>query len=141
MPHADEREHLVVELKRPSEKLNSEAASQIKSYAFAVADDERFKHTKTTWTFWALSNEIDKEVGREAAQRGREAGILHEDADRRLTIWVKTWGQIIEECRGRMAFFQKELQYRADRDSGLEYLRATHAKYLPDTAKRPPGGR
>ena len=36
-PKSEEREHLVIELKRPAKKIDSDVASQIESYAFAVA--------------------------------------------------------------------------------------------------------
>ncbi len=41
-PRHDERDHLIVELKRPSQKINSAILSQVESYAIAVAEDERF---------------------------------------------------------------------------------------------------
>jgi len=45
--HADEREHLIVELKAPKVKIGQKEITQIESYAFAVAEDERFKHLNT----------------------------------------------------------------------------------------------
>lgn len=130
-PRAEEREHLIVELKRPSQKIDSKVASQIKSYAFAVADDERFKDTKTRWVFWAISNDVSDSVKREANQRNRPRDLLYEDDEERIYIWVKTWGQLIESCRARLEFFQKELNYNAENESALSYLRKMHNKYLP----------
>jgi len=43
LPHAEEREHLVIELKRPSKKVDLQVTTQIESYAMAVATDERFR--------------------------------------------------------------------------------------------------
>jgi len=57
-PRADEREHLIVELKRPKKVIDSGAYDQIESYAMAVAADERFRDTKTRWIFWAVSDDI-----------------------------------------------------------------------------------
>lgn len=54
----EEREHLVVELKRPKAVINSHVYDQIESYAMAVANDERFRDTETRWVFWAISDEI-----------------------------------------------------------------------------------
>jgi hypothetical protein len=130
-PRAEEREHLIVELKRPAQKIDSEVASQIRSYAFAVADDERFKDTKTRWVFWAISNDISGSVRREANQRNRPRDLLYEDEEERIFIWVKTWGQLIESCRARLEFFQKELNYNVENESALSYLRKMHNKYLP----------
>jgi hypothetical protein len=127
----EEREHLVVELKRPRQNIDAEAAAQIKGYAVAVAEDERFRDTKTRWIFLAVSNEISAYVRREARQRNRPEGILFDDEELRITVWVKTWGQLLESCRGRLKFFQEHLQYAANQDSAISYLQQTHDKYLP----------
>jgi hypothetical protein len=46
-------------------------------------------------------------------------------------IWVKSWGQIIEAARARLEFFQEQLEYSADDESALAYLRKIHEQYLP----------
>lgn len=133
LPRQDERHHLVVELKRPTVKIDGKAASQVKSYALAVAADERFVDTNTKWTFWAVSNVVTDDVQVEASQPNRPQGIILEHEKRRVQVWVKSWGQVIEECRGRLRFFQERLNYLSSKASALDYLRATHAKYLPHT--------
>jgi len=129
---AEDREHLVVELKRPSVKIDSNVAAQIKSYAFAVADDERFRSVPAKWIFWAVSNDIDSVVEREVAQRDRAHGILFEDKEQRITIWIKTWSQIINDCKARLRFFEEKLNYTPDRDSSLQHLSHTYQKYIAD---------
>jgi hypothetical protein len=133
IPHAkkEEREHLVIELKRPSQPIDSGVADQITSYAFAVANDERFKDTDTRWVFWAISNEVSDSVRWRAKQHNRPEGLLHDPEEGRVVIWVKSWGQIVESARGRLQFFQEQLQYSADDESALEYLRNIHQRYLP----------
>jgi hypothetical protein len=130
-----QREHLVIELKRPTQKIDLGVQNQILSYAEAVCRDERFRDTATRWHFWAVSNEMDNSVSMLANQRNRPAGLLYEDAKTQVFIWAKTWGQIIQECKARLDFFQQRLAYQADRDSGLKYLNAVHERYLPKTAK------
>ena len=39
LPRAEEREHLVVELKRPNQKVTDKVLNQIEAYATAVAND------------------------------------------------------------------------------------------------------
>lgn len=131
-PRAKEHEHLVVELKRPKVSIDDEALTQLKSYAFAVADDERFRDTETRWTFWAISNEMSDFARHEASQSGRPFGLVFDDDKRRIRIWVKTWAQVIDECRARLQFFREKLEYSADRQSGLDYLRRVHASLLPE---------
>ncbi len=130
-PRADEWEHLVVELKRPSKKIDTEVLAQVKSYAIAVAKDERFLNTKTRWIFWAVSNEMTDEALRDARQRGRPEGLFYDDEELRITAWAKTWGQIIQECKARHNFYKKHLEYDADKDSARAYLQKAHEKYLP----------
>lgn len=128
---AEEREHLIVELKRPAKKVDSGVTTQIESYAFAVAGDERFRDTRTKWVFWAISNEMSDSVRRKANQKNRPNGLLFEDNEEQITIWVKTWGQLIDSCRARLEFFQKELNYSAENDSAISYLKRMHEKLLP----------
>jgi Histidine kinase-, DNA gyrase B-, and HSP90-like ATPase len=129
---SEDREHLIVELKRPDVLIDSEVASQIESYAFAVAEDERFRDVKTKWVFWAVSTDMDIMVRRKISQRDRARGILFQDDEQRITIWVKTWSQIINECRARLRFFAEKLNYAPDRDSSLAHLKKTYHKYLAD---------
>jgi hypothetical protein len=130
-PKPEEREHLVVELKAPKVDIDNPAMLQLQGYAEAVAQDARFKDTGTRWVFWAVSNEVKEPVRNMARQPNRPEGLYYEDRERRYTMWVKTWGQLILECKGRLQFFQNHLQYAADNESALAYLRAAHAKYLP----------
>lgn len=126
-----DREHLVVELKRPSVSIGTKEADQLESYAVAVAEDPRFRDTKTKWVFWAVSTEISPTIRRRANQRDRARGILYQSDDAPIiTIWVKSWAEIIEDALARMRFFQDGLGYSPDRDSSLEHLRVTYNKHV-----------
>ena len=145
-PRANEREHLVVELKRPAKRICTKVLGQIEDYAIAVAKDERFFDTKTKWVFWAISNEMTEEARRKANQRERPAGLVFDDAELRVTVWAKTWGQIIQDCKGRLNFFKEKLDYEANHDSALSYLKRAHEKYIPtcltdDDTKEAGGGK
>jgi len=130
-PRKEELEHLVVELKRPSVKIDGPALDQIDGYADAVANDPRFRDTKARWVFWVVSTEVTDRVRSRTNQAGRPPGISFISSDARITVCCKTWGEIINESSARLSFFQEQLRYTADRDSALEYVRQTHAKYLP----------
>ena len=130
-PKANELEHLIVELKRPSQRIDEKVYGQINKYALAVANDERFRDVNTTWTFWALSTARDDYVNELANQPGRARGILLQKTQPSITVWAKTWGELINENRARLEFFRKQLDYNADRESALEHLRKTHEKYFP----------
>ncbi|HEX6681095.1 MAG TPA: ATP-binding protein [Gaiellaceae bacterium] len=123
------REHLVVELKRPSTKVGKTEIVQIEEYAFAVQADERFSKTDTTWTFWIVSNEFDSYAERRAQQQHLPSGVIH-DGDG-IRIWAKTWAEVIEDCNQRLKFVQSNLDYRSTRDHAVEYLRDTYRQFLP----------
>jgi len=127
----DEREHLVVELKRPIQTINPVVAAQIRSYAFAVQRDDRFNHTKTRWEFWALSNRVTEQVEWEMEDAAN--GILKQTDN--LVIKIKTWGQVLEECRGRLTFFQDKLSYAPEDEDAMAYLRSVHERYLPEAVE------
>lgn len=133
---SDEREHLVVELKRPSVSIGAKEAGQIKEYATAIAGDERFRDTNTRWEFWVVATSMSESVRLDANQKDRPSGLLSSPEGLRTRVWVKTWAQIIEECRARLHFFQQTLNYNATEDAGLEYIRKLHRAYLPDALCR-----
>lgn len=130
-PRNGEYDYLIVELKRPSKKLDAEVLTQIKQYAFAVASDERFHNIPATWTFIAISNELDDYAKREANQRGQPHGRVHDDAELNITVWIKPWAEVINDARARLAFFNEQLTYEADRDTAKAYLKKTHDKFIP----------
>ena len=124
------REHLVVELKRPSVILGRDEITQIEGYAAAVASDPRFNRTEVQWDFVLAGNDWDEFAALRANQRDKPAGLIL-DSDG-LRVWVKTWSQLIAENEHRLKFVQASLEYMPDEDQALEYLRQTHSKYLPD---------
>ena len=135
-PTDDERKHLVVELKRPSQPLNEDVLGQIKKYAKAVALDERFKHSKVEWDFVAVSNKFTPDAELEARQSGKPRGLILELEDPiRIRVWAKTWGEIIQEAEGRLTFYKRRLEYQANDDEALGYLRVIDAAYLSDAVK------
>ena len=55
-------------------------------------------------------------------------GKIHE-ADN-VSIWVKTWAQVLDENRVRLQFFQERLEYEADKGASLKHLQEHYAKFL-----------
>lgn len=130
-PRDGEFDYLVVELKRPSQKINDEIISQIKKYAYAVAEDERFKGVPAKWTFLAISNEFDSYAKREANQRNKPKGQIYDDADLNMTVNIKTWAEVIANARSKLQFINQHLQYNVNQDTSQKYLKETHAKFIP----------
>lgn len=131
-PRAGEYDYLVVELKRPKKKIDAEVLTQIQNYAIAVAGDERFREVPATWKFLAVSNDLDEFAKRQTAQRERPKGLVFDDAEHKITVWVRGWAEIINNARARLSFINQHLAYEADQASAKEYLKKTHAKYIPN---------
>ena len=132
----DERKHLVIELKRPSQSLNEDVINQIKKYAKAVALDDRFKHSNVEWDFVAVANRFTKDAEFEARQRDKPRGMVFElDDPVKIRVWAKTWGEIIQEAEGRLTFYKRRLEYQANDQEALRYLRTINADYLSDEVK------
>jgi hypothetical protein len=129
-------ENLIVELKRPSVKIDSKAISQVTSYALAVANDERFKGNQTKWVFWALSNEIEESALPLTRPKDAPEGRIFSLQDPDITIWAKTWSQLMVQCRTRLKFFQEKLDYTASNDSAIEVLRNLHNRLLPEEIQK-----
>lgn len=130
--HSDEREHLIIELKAPSVRIGSKEITQIESYAFAIAEDERFRSLKSKWNFWVISNDIDNFAKRRREQQGYSDGVIYrsnQTSETDITIWVKTWGELINECKHRMEFLKNHLDYNIDGSEGLLYLKEKYAEY------------
>jgi hypothetical protein len=127
---ANDIEHMVVELKAPKVKIGSKEIVQAKTYAIAVTSDERFSAISgIKWHFWIVSNDYDH-----YAKNEMDSGP---DPERRLisrspnaTVGIKTWGELIEENRARLQFFQEHLQHTADESAAIRYLQEKHSKFL-----------
>lgn len=133
----DRNRHLVVELKAPKVDATLTELTQIKSYAKAVAKDPRFASSTTQWDFWLITSEIDEDVRQEASQRGREQGLvfepdLPEAPGARVRVWVRDWGQIINDARHRLDYFQKSLQHDPSLEDARDYLRRNHGDVIPE---------
>ncbi|MET8407382.1 ATP-binding protein [Streptomyces sp. NPDC005195] len=128
---SEHQHHLIVELKRPSVIAGYKERQQIESYAMAVANDQRFRDAGTKWDFVLVANAVSDDVRRLSRKKGQPVGLIHDDDDLDLRIWVKHWGSIIEERRRALHFYQDKLQVDPTRDDAIEFLRRKYAQFLP----------
>lgn len=126
---AGQKDFLVVELKRPNKKIDDDVISQIKKYAIAVQEDERFDTNKCNWKFIAVSNSMDKFAIKTANEKGRPSGCVY--LGDRIEVYVMTWAEVIGNAKTRLKFYQEQLQYEANEESSKEYLQAMHNKFIP----------
>ncbi|URO00939.1 ATP-binding protein [Leclercia adecarboxylata] len=137
-PYEGYTEYLVVELKRPSQKIDLDVLGQIEKYAMAVSSDERFDHTNSKWTFIAVSNTMDQFATRKARTRGWPKGKTLDDGDLNVEVWIMTWAEIIHAARAKLSFFNKQLKYEVTRGTATAYLEKTHKEYIPVLAHAQP---
>lgn len=123
-------EHLVVELKRPAHKLKLEDIDQLRSYAVAVARDDRFQQPNAHWTYILIGNSTESGVDDQREQLGQPFGMVQ--TSKKYDIWIKNWAEVIGDALHRLRFVQQSLDYTTDHDSGVAYLREKHRRYLPD---------
>lgn len=127
---ANDIEHLVVELKAPKVKIGADEITQTKRYAMAVSKDERFHTVKgVRWHFWIVSNTYDEFAAADIEGGPDPARQLIHRKDN-ISVGIKTWGELIEENRARLQFFQEHLQHSADESASVRYLQERHSKYL-----------
>lgn len=130
---ADELEYLVIEIKRPSQKINAAVLAQADSYASAVALDERFHSIpKVKWIVWAVSNELTDEGRRKVTQINRPFGLYADNENPSVQVWAMPWSRIINDCRARLQFYKEKLEYTATDETAMGLLRKAHEKYLPE---------
>ncbi|MCP1430430.1 hypothetical protein J3D45_002928 [Microbacterium foliorum] len=129
---ANEFSHLVIELKRPNHKLTDEDVAQLRSYASAITNDERFDQPNTSWEFWLIGNDTTNTVKEMREQPGQAHGVVQ--VSKKYKIIVRTWAEVIGDAEHRLKFVQRSLQYESTHDSGLASMRDRYAEYLPESA-------
>lgn len=129
----DRRQHLVVELKAPDVIVGPKEVEQIKSYAYAVASDHQFDDVRVEWDFWLVSTRVSPVLRMDAKQKDRDPGLIVDFAEgvKTIRVWLKSWGEIIEECRDRLQYFREHLEHDPTVEHAIEYLRLKHSAFLP----------
>jgi hypothetical protein len=127
---ANDIEHMVVELKAPKVRIGSKEIVQAKTYAIAVAADERFSTVRgIKWHFWIVCNDFDL-YAKSEIDNGPDPERRLISRGPNMTVGIKTWGELIEENRARLQFFQEHLQHTADESGAIRFLREKHSKFL-----------
>lgn len=128
---ADELEHLVIELKAPKVVIGKSEIDQIESYAFAVSSDERFKRLNTKWDFWIISNSYDDYAELKLENDSLKDGVIYRNTKTlNVTIWLKTWGELIAENKHRLEFIRDKLNYNVNKEDAINHLKTTYSEYI-----------
>lgn len=124
---ANDLTHLVVELKAPKVNIDTAEISQIKGYAASVSADERFRNVDVKWIFWVISDDIGP-MGKFEIGENTSTGQIYKNGN--VSIYIKTWAQVLDDNRARMQFFQERLEFNADKGEALKHLQERYASYL-----------
>jgi len=133
----DEIQHLVVELKRPTKKIDAEEITQIKRYAQAVYSDSRFQNLEVRWDFWLIGVDLSEFAQNEAKIEGLPAGVIWRGFNGRVTAWCKSWAEVLQANKARLHFFQERLHFRVDRGANMEFLRRRYDELLRNLPRLP----
>jgi hypothetical protein len=132
-PNAPSNRNLLVELKAPSVKLGWKEHEQAIRYAQTVMNSPQFDKTMTSWDVFLVSSEIKPELDVQRRQKNKAHGCVGEYEN--VTVWVLTWGEIIQRARTEMALVRAHLEQKSKELSVSEYLQ----KNFPEVMKRVPG--
>ena len=47
-----------------------------------------------------------------------------------IEVGIKTWGQIIDENKARLQFFQEKLEHQVDDEDALKHLQERYRRFL-----------
>ncbi|MBX3481672.1 MAG: ATP-binding protein [Caulobacter sp.] len=126
---ADEVEHLVVELKRPGVAVGQDEIAQISKYAASIEKDGRFAtRDGVVWRYWVISDTLDEMGKWQVEQDQNRRGMIRDTP--KSKIYVRTWDQLIEENKAKYQFIQERLNFSANDERAMSYLRGEYAALL-----------
>jgi hypothetical protein len=126
-------DHLVIELKRPTEKGGAGIITQMLTYAVALAEDPQWNNQHVTWTFWGIVHDLDPVGVAKSHQKDRAPGLV--EVLKNSTIWLKTWSQVIADARKRLEFLRQSLDVQTSAEQGLAHLASNYRDATPSAIR------
>ncbi|MBY3597878.1 ATP-binding protein [Rhizobium bangladeshense] len=110
IPHPvhEHREYLLIELKRPKTSVGRDEFDQIEDYASALISQPEYENTSTSWNFFLMTTDVDKDQEHRITQDGRPPGLFLDLG--RAKVWVKKWGEVLRLAEARLQFVQDVLK-------------------------------
>lgn len=124
--------HLIIEIKKPTLVIGSKEIQQIRDYAKAVSNDQRFEKDKTKWVFVLLATGLDEDADFQCkSDKEGEYGHIHKSDG--LDIFVMKWNRLLGEAEARHQYLKEKLNYTIrENDEGIILLKKKYQQYLPD---------
>lgn len=135
---AHSREHLVIEIKRPTVTGGTEIITQVKNYAIALAEDPRWANTNTNWVFWAVTYDLDRIGRHEISRPDLPYGRI--DSGKNYVAWLRTWGSLLEDCRARLEYLREALEIETKKEAGVRHLQQNYAENMPEIVETKKNG-
>lgn len=127
----EKREHLFIELKRPSQNATTKEQKQINDYAYAVAKDNRFTKENTTWKFILIVTEIEERLRQEKKDNSSSLNGLYGKGDN-FEVYIYTWSYLIEQREGELRRLKEMLDLNlTESPDDFSYLKSIHSEFLP----------
>lgn len=126
-------ERLVIELKRPTVKVGKSELDQISSYARAIVDNPQYKDVDCRWKFVLVTYDYDKTITRDINRYEGKPGLT--DSQPEYEVWVKTWGQLLDDAERKLEFFRGQLNHEASDENVTRYLRSSYAEHIPESLR------
>jgi len=117
--------HLLVELKRPSVTIGQREFDQAIRYANTLSKTKQFDKDATHWDVFLVSSNVSDTVDMLRRQNDKPVGCVLNSGN--VTVWVWSWGEIIDHARREMQLVTEMLEQKADElRSVTEYLHHTY---------------
>lgn len=104
--------NLVVEIKNPTNvpELKTEHHTQLITYVDVIMESDAFQNPAAFWTFILIGNTISSKVTRMMSDKltGECPGGDN------YKIFVKTWGQMLDDAEARMNFLHEKFESKRD---------------------------
>jgi hypothetical protein len=114
LPHIDEIQSIVVELKHPSVVLGGKELQQVKQYMTVILEQPQFNGDNMSWEFYLVGNEYDGFITGElesTAANGQKH-LVHRRAKHK--IYVLKWSEILTSFELRHNFILDKLKLERD---------------------------
>ena len=103
--------------------------NQISKYAASIEKDGRFAVREgVVWRYWVISDTLD-EMGKWEAEKDLTGRGLIRDTQK-SKIFIRTWDQLIEENKAKYQFIQERLNFSANDERAMSYLRNEYSALL-----------
>jgi len=83
--------------------------------------------------FVIVSTELNDSARADASQRDRPPGLVWDQEG--VRVWARSWAEIIDDADYRLKFIKDKLGYAPTDELALDYLRQTHAAYVPESLR------